>query len=472
MTSNRLKRVLFVSYLFPPTGGVGVHRVTKFVKFLPAWDWASSVLTVSNPSVPLKDDSLLNDIPDGTIIRRAKTFEPDYSVKNSVSGGGSSTGKSNTLVRAAKSCIRRVANTALQPDPQILWRPQALKAGLKLLKEVPHDVIVATGPPFSSLVLGATLSKKTGIPLILDYRDEWDISNEYWENKGQGRLANWIQNRQQRFALKHAKLVLATTPSSAAAILNFSLSVGGTDNAACIYNGFDPDDYSGKGDAESVAKLAPIVRPFRLAFIGTLWNLNSVQPVVDALRKLSIENPHLAEEMEFLLAGRRMPDQEAILDQLNDTPIKVTRLPFISHPQAISLMQTAQALLMINSDLPKTQRIINAKTFEYMAAKRPMFVVAPKGDVWDIVQDLPGAMLCTPSDVDGIALKLSLAMERNRCGFHDNDAIWPIQHFERKHLAGQLASLMNELVPDSNDIERSLCSPSNGDHSERSNPEW
>lgn len=120
MNPPRMKRVLFVSYLFPPTGGVGVHRVTKFVKYLPQSGWESSVLTVSNPSVPLHDESLLKDIPAGTLIRRAKTCEPGYALKQAVSGGQNKPGASNRLVQGAKSLARKLANTVLQPDSQIL----------------------------------------------------------------------------------------------------------------------------------------------------------------------------------------------------------------------------------------------------------------------------------------------------------------------------------------------------------------
>jgi len=208
------RRALFVSYLFPPVGGVGVQRVTKFVKFLPEFGWQSSVLTVSNPSVPLYDESYQRDIPANTIIRRAKTFEPGYALKQAVSAdnGGS---RPSVFKRWLKSVARTVGNTVLQPDAQVLWHRHAFREGLKLLQEVSHDVIVATGPPFSSLLLGARLARSTGLPLVLDYRDEWDISNAYWENKQQGPLANWIQQRQQARAMRAADVLLATTPSSA-----------------------------------------------------------------------------------------------------------------------------------------------------------------------------------------------------------------------------------------------------------------
>lgn len=445
MIGSRHRRVLFVSYLFPPVGGVGVHRVTKFVKYLPEFGWMSSVLTVSNPSVPLIDGSLLKDIPPGTIIRRAKTLEPGYALKKAVSGGASGGGRANPIMTFVKGAIRRVANAVLQPDSQILWHYHAYRQGIQLLNDVPHDVIIATGPPFSSFLLGARLSRNTGLPLILDYRDEWDISNAYWENKGQGRLSNWIQHRQQSHAVRQADVLLATTPSSAAAVEDVGIRAGSKARATYIYNGFDPDDYPGN---------VPLLRRdygagtdrFRLAFIGTLWNLNSIEPVVQALLRLSERNSVLAGELELLLAGRRTADQEALLDRLNGSPIKVTRLPFVSHAEAISLMQSADALLMLNSDLPKAQRIINAKVFEYMAARRPLFVVAPQGDVWDIVRKLPGAAMFVPADIDGICEQLGMRIEQHRLGVTAESVPWDIDRFQRRNLAFELAELLNETL--------------------------
>lgn len=444
MSFTQYRRVLFVAYQFPPVGGVGVHRVTKFVKYLPQHGWNSSVLTVSNPSVPLHDESLLKDIPAGTILRRAKTFEPGYKFKKSVSGGQSQTQKKR-LLAGIKSAVRSVGNTVLQPDSQVLWHPHAYREGVKVLDDIQHDAIVATGPPFSSLLLGARLAKKSGLPLILDYRDEWDISNAYWENKGQGRFSNWIQTRQQNKALRAADAVLATTPSSAKAIGDVAKQAGSRARSYYIYNGFDPDDYP-QDQTFSKQDYGNGSNRIRIAFIGTLWNLNSIEPIVSALQKLCSESAYLADEIELLLAGRRTPDQEAIVDRLNDSPIAVSRLPFVDHSTAVELMRTSDSLLMINSDLPKTQRIINAKTFEYMAAKRPIFVVAPKGDVWDLVRDLPGTVLCEPSQIDEISKQLSLQVEQFRCGVEYGENDWQIERFHRQRLAGELAELLDDTL--------------------------
>ncbi|MCA9079589.1 MAG: hypothetical protein KDA58_03475, partial [Planctomycetaceae bacterium] len=308
-----------------------------------------------------------------------------------------------------------------------------------------HDVIIATGPPFSSLLLGARLARQTGLPLVLDYRDEWSISNAYWENKQQGRFANWMQTRQQNRAVRAADVLLATTPSSAKSVANTAAACGSRARSTYIYNGFDPADFPQSATPPAKQDFGNGTDRFRLAFIGTLWNLNSIEPLVEAIVQLANTQPQLCEQLELLLAGRRTGDQEAILQRLDGTPCAVTQLPFVAHAEAVQMMQSADALLMLNTDLPHTQRIINAKTFEYMAARRPMFVVAPEGDVWDVVRNLPGTMLCPPGNVAQISDNLALMIEQFRCGIDHNDALWDIDAFHRRTLAGQLAKLLNHV---------------------------
>src|SRR5262245_18974810 len=161
MIERSRRRALFIAYTFPPVGGAGVQRTTKFVKYLPQFGWDASVLTVSNPSVPVRDDSLCRDVPASTSIIRARTFEPSYAKKAALVSGGTVRGPRGLIRRA----LRRGIAGFLQPDPQILWNVPAFLSGMRALRETRHDAIVASAPPFSSLLLGAALSGASNVPL-------------------------------------------------------------------------------------------------------------------------------------------------------------------------------------------------------------------------------------------------------------------------------------------------------------------
>ncbi|MFO1094112.1 MAG: glycosyltransferase [Planctomycetaceae bacterium] len=447
METDARKRVLFVSYLFPPTGGVGVQRVTKFVKYLGDFGWTPSVLTAVNPSVPLRDESLCRDVPESTIVCVARTREPDYRWKQSIGGGGApAKGGLRKLTSGLRSAARAAANSLLQPDPQILWRPDAVRVGLELLKEIPHQVIVATGPPFSTFLVGAALSRKTRLPLVLDYRDEWGISNRYWENKRQGWCSRQIQARMQRSVMRAADLIVATTPSSAGALAELADEAGSLAKTSWIYNGFDPEDFQpGALPSELVAEPAQRAERFRLTCVGTLWNLNPIGPVVRAIRRLIQQDPRLASILELVLVGRRTPEQEAELDLLNGSPVTVRRLPFVAHDAATAAMLDADALLLLNAELPHAERIINAKTFEYIAAHRPTLVVAPRGDLWDLLADIPETVMRRPSDTVGITEALTGLLERFIRGGRLPSTECDTSMFERSGQAGELAVLLDEL---------------------------
>jgi Glycosyl transferase 4-like domain len=446
--ASQARRVLFVSYAFPPAGGVSVQRVTKFIKYLPSFGWSSSVLTVANPSVPMFDHSMSDEIPADTLVRRARTFEPSYATKSIVaaSTAGETRGALSRVKGATKDIARKLSNLALQPDSQILWRPHALREGTKLLQEVPHDLIFATGPPFSSFLLGRTLAKRAKLPLILDYRDEWNFTT-YWENKRTGRLESFVQARMQRSVLRAADMLLATTAATADELKRNVAAAGGSADVAYIYNGFDPPDYPTVDDSQQPrVDYGHGVDLFRMAFVGTLWNLTPISPLVEAIKALTSRSPELVARIELVVAGRRTAQQESILDALATTPIKLVRLPFVSHKEAIKLMCDSDALLLINADLPTTHRLVNAKTFEYMAARRPIFVIAPQGELWTLLRDLPGTILTEPGEPLRIADGLAVAIQRwqRRGGFERKD--WDVSRFERRHLAGELAGILDGLA--------------------------
>ena len=436
------KRILVVAYLFPPVGGAGVQRIAKFVKYLPEFGWETSVLTVANPSVPLFDESLNDDIPENAIIRYARTFEPGYGLKQAVSASQTeSAARPNVIKQALKNAARRAANLMLQPDSQILWWSNAVKEGMRLLTEIHHDAILVTAPPFSSFAVGKTLSQRTGLPLILDYRDEWDISSAYWENKQKEPFSRWIQTRMQQGVVRSADALIATTLSSAASLARVAKQARSTARVSHIYNGYDADDFK-----SPISPGASCGERFRLAYVGTLWNLTSIEPLVAAIERLSETSPELAGRLELVIAGRQTGPQNEFLTRLDKLPCHVDRMGYVDHQQAIDLMRSSDGLCVLLSDVPEASRVVPAKIFEYMAASRRILSIAPEGEVSRILADYPFADVYVPNDIDGITSALATAIEQHRDGVATLKSDWDATQFERKSLTGQLADLLNDVT--------------------------
>ena len=430
-----MPRALFVSYTFPPVGGAGVQRLTKWLKYLPQHGWNASVLTVDNPSVPLSDASLGPDVPATTRVVRARTLEPGYSLKAAVAGAGERGRRTSRLQAVSKA----VAGALLQPDPQVLWAPGAVRAGRTLLAEIPHDVIVATGPPFSSFVVGSRLAARTRLPLVLDFRDEWDLASRYWENRPRDPLSRFVQERMQARLLKRARIVLATTGRSATALAEKCRLVGSAARTVCIYNGYDAEDFGSSLPAPAAA------RRFRLAYAGTLWALTDVTPLVQGLRLFAERSPQVAANLEIVFAGRRTEAQTAVLERAKGLPFQVTLLDYVDHTAAVEMIRTSDALCLLLSDVPGAERVVPAKLFEYMAARRPILAIAPPGEALELLEGHPAAFGCTPSDPGAMASTIAQLIEARHPGQQADWRGWSPERFSRARLTAQLAEALGTL---------------------------
>ena len=412
-----------------------MQRVLKWTKFLPEFGWDCSVLTVANPSVPTLDESLAEQIPTETTIVRARTFEPGYASKQ-VGTAEASPGLLTRVKRLVKAPAIAAARKMLQPDAQILWNRQAAAAGRELLSREPHDVILATAPPFSSLLLGRSLAKSSGLPLVVDYRDEWDLSNRHWENKKPGPIAMAVQRRMQNAALEAATLILSTTPGTAAELKRRAAEAGIDRESVSIYNGYDPDDFPPL-DPMPAEDFGNGTDRYRLTFAGTLWALNSIGPFAAGVEAAGRE---IAEQLELVCVGRRLDDEEQHLDRIAAAGVKVVRLGFVPHSRAVELMRRSDGLLQQTIGADGTERVVSAKTFEYIAAGRPILLIAERGDQSAVIERVPNSHAESPNDPKGIASALaSMIADRGAATTE------PLPEFHRRTLAGELAAVLQRV---------------------------
>ena len=436
------RRLLLVSYHFPPVGGAGVQRPAKFARYLPEFGWDVSVLQAANPSVPLLDRSLLEALPSDTVMVAARTFEPSYAAKQAAPSADTA-GLMPRGRSAARRALRAGASLLLQPDAQVLWLPDAVRRGRQLLRRMPHDAILATAPSYTNLLVGALLSRSSGLPLISDFRDEWDLSSTYWENAPRAALALAVQRRMQRFVYRRSTAIIATTAASTAQVASRAAEAGASPRAACIYNGWDADDIAAADHAAPVCARRP--DRFRLVYAGTLWKLTSVAPVADAVEQLAQQSPELLQRLELVAVGRKTPAQSAQLRRLEAAGAEVVDVEYSPHPAALATMQTADALLLLLSGVPGAERVAPAKVFEYLALRRPILAVMPEGEIATLVRDSGAGAHFLPDDIVGIASWLRDRLLQAAPPPSAGDGC-QIARFERRALTGELAMLLDELT--------------------------
>lgn len=379
------KRVLFVSDLSAPTSGSERERTARFIRYLPEHGWNCSVVAP---------------------------------------------GRQWRWLQAVAAL--------LEIDPLVLWQPFAIRTGLRLLRGRPHDAIVATAPPLSPLLVGANLSRRSGLPLILDCGDQWSVDDQALTDP-----AVHHRDPRQQAAILQAHSLLGDTPSAALKLAQLVEQCGSPAQVSWIFNGFDVTDSPSPAlPGTPRTDYGHGNQLYRVSCVGPLGDQSPIGPFVAGVQKLAREFPELSSRLELVVTGERTEAQERVLDGL---PCPLVRLPCVTHNEAARIMSESDALLLLGADAPDAKRVVHEMTFRYIAARRPIFTVAPEGDMWDIVRHLPGTVLCQPCAGGAIADALAVNIDSHQAGFHEDPADWDVSQFDAQHLAGELAVLLDEI---------------------------
>lgn len=419
-------KVLVVSYTFPPTGGAGVQRVSKFVKYFRVYDWEPVVLTALNPSVPLTDLSLLEDIPDGVVIHKVKTLEPSYATKQSLKMLSKKSIKNNV-----KDLIKEVVKGLLLPDVQILWWPALVKSLKDILGSGTIDCIFVTSPPYSVLIPTVYLANKYGVPVVIDFRDEWSFSRDQWENAPKNPLARFIDSYFEGYVLRNCTKFTAATQSYVDGILQRHPDLSKQKGSA-ITNGYDTDD---------ILDIAPSRKNEKIEFVytGTVWNATSLRSFMNALDMIVSEKPGLLEQISVRIIGR-VVDSE--LDYFyGSAGACVTLVGYIEHKEVILEMVQADVLILSLSDLPGAERIIPGKAFEYLATGKHILTIVPEGETKRLINNTySNASITETCSTGDVYAKLSLIID-NIEGIRAQKN-GPISEYSRRHLTEKLSKIM------------------------------
>ena len=239
-----MKRVLIISYYWPPAGGSGVQRWVKFAKYLPAEGWQPVIYTPSNPEMLAVDKTLADEVPPEAEVIRRHIFEP-YSAyrqllgRKSASEGGSDevnpvNSRNKTLMQKALLFIR---GNFFIPDPRCFWIRPSVKFLKKYLKRHPVDIIISTGPPHSMHLIAMKLSRATGLPWIADFRDPW-TRMFYFKHLSLSGPVIRIHRRLEKQVLDRATAIISVSPS----VQKDFRSMTDT-RVELITNGYDESDF-------------------------------------------------------------------------------------------------------------------------------------------------------------------------------------------------------------------------------------
>lgn len=426
-------RALLVAYGFPPVGGAGVQRMLKLAKYLPGCGVTPAVLTVSNPSVPVIDESLARDLPPGIDIVRARTFEPGYRVKQAAW-----TARAEATPTLRERVMRRATNVAKQllvPDPQVLWQPAAQLALARRLATGKDDAVVISAPPFSQFMLAPLARARPGVAVILDYRDEWSTYRTMYEMMG-SRLGSLVGDSLEAGLLRSAHAVTTATEEFRDNLLRQFRFLDPA-RVTFIPNGFDPEDFP--------AELAqPPSDRFVITYAGTIFKLTSATGLLAGVRLLHEREPALAKLLDIRFIGRIVDTELAAFDGSED--LGVRRLGYHPHASVVGELAASHLVLCILDDVPNVERIYPAKIFELMFLGRPILTLAPDGALTRLVTRHQLGEVVGPRDAPAIASALERALRRfTSASPQSATAPRDIARYDRRNIAAQFAAVIRSV---------------------------
>ena len=362
-----MKRLLIITYYWPPTGGSGVQRWVKFSKYLPQLGWQPVIYTPENPEQLARDESLLDDIPACAEVLKTRILEP-YEIYRRLTGGKMGEGEVNPVNAQNKSLKQRlslwVRGNCFVPDPRVGWVRPSLRFLKKYLAEHPVDAVVTTGPPHSVHLIGRGLKRALGLHWIADFRDPW-TEMFYYKHLALGPAADRAHHRLEQSVLDEADTVISVSPPVAA-----DFRARTKTPVVLITNGFDEDDFPGESFSRAPAPQRPRTE-IRLVHTGLFAADGNPLNLWDALAERCAADPDFRSRLQIRLAGKVDTAITAAI-RARGLGENLVDLGYLPHDETVREQRAAAFLLLPLRQEPEYAKVLPGKIFEYLAARRPV----------------------------------------------------------------------------------------------------
>jgi len=359
-------KILIVTWYFPPTNTMGALRLGKLAKYLNRA--GHDVRVLSARDIP-RPQSLPQDFPEERVTR-TRWFDVNAPSRwlarvlrrgGTGGGGGGAPAPVPTTPSPAgpneRPSLRARLSQLYQnlinfPDAAAGWIPPALAAGGRESRAHRPDVILASGPPFSTLIVGALLAWRAKVPWVAEFRDRW-ADDPYYPPPG---YRAWMESRCERWLVRRAAgLVTVSEPWAEAYRRTYAKPV------CTVYNGFDPDDFTEAGAGAVDTDALVIVHTGRI-YPGR----RDPTPLFQAVRELGADVPvriiFLGVPAERVMPLARACGVEHLVEARDHVP----------YAQSLAAQCAADILLFMQWNDPREQGNVPGKLFEYLAARRPI----------------------------------------------------------------------------------------------------
>lgn len=425
--SKENKKVLIITYYWPPSGGAGVQRWLKFSKYLQCFGWDPVIFTPENPDVPVEDSSLLKEIPEGITVLKLPIFEPSRVV--SVIGGAKSTGRTGAENKKSrnKSLIneftRWVRGNIFIPDARAAWIRPSSRFLKKWLAKNHVDAIISTGPPHSMHLIALNVKKSfPDLIWLTDFRDPW-ADMDYLDEFKMGARARKKLVEMEREVVKTCDHIIINSPS----VANAHIEILDQSKHTLIPNGWDHNDF------ENITSVSENRTRFRIGHFGALYGSRNAPGLWEAVKKWNNEQ---VRKVEIVLVGSIGED---VRKDMGNTDF-IQHLPGVNHREAIQEMMNCDALLLVQNNTDPARKCTPGKVFEYIATQKPIFSICNSPS--DLSKRLTEWELpfCDHNDAASTYEMLRHVI------VNDGQKKIDASPYERKALTKELSELLNKLT--------------------------
>lgn len=434
------KKVLIITYYWPPSGGVGVLRCLKMAKYFRQFGWEPIIFTAKGAHYPSLDYSNEADIPSDITVLQQQIWEPYHLYKRFTRQKKDANVNNVFYVKDKKLGWAHQLSVWIRsnffiPDARALWIRPSVRFLLRYLKHNPVDAIISNGPPHTNTRIATILKQKTGIPWLADFQDPWTQVDYFRLLK----LTSWGKAKHERMeqeALKMANKITIVSPT-----WKKDLETLGAKNVSVIHWGYDPEDFA--------SIHSQIDQKFTLTHLGIMGYDRNPKELFTALKKLCKELPDLKTDLEIKLVGQV---DYSVLEAIgaNGLEANTNCLGSVSRKEALQIMCNSQVLLLLLNRQLNVKGRIPGKLFEYIAADRPILGMGPEdSDAGKIIANFDRGDICAYTDVEKIKAVVRSYYLQYKNGLLANKEGVDISAFSNINLTRKLAGFLEDMLPTS-----------------------
>jgi glycosyltransferase involved in cell wall biosynthesis len=435
-----MKDVLIITYYWPPSGGSGVQRWLKFVKYLPQFGYVPHVYTVENGEYPVIDYSLEKDIPKEAIIIKKPIIEP-YGFYKKLLGhkknkklGHGFVGERNKsgFKKLMHSFALWVRGNFFIPDARVLWVKPSVEFLSDYVKSNNIKTIISTGTPHSMHLIAQGVKQRTGVKWIADFRDPW-TGVYYLKDMKLSNSSFQKHLKLEKEVLLNCDVITTVGNHLAKNLLALVKEKDITDKIVVLPNGFDRElNFEQHNELD---------KKFSIVYIGLFSKEQNHPDFWRALSSCVDDNADFAKDLELKCVGNIDPSIEEAIIENNLLPY-FKKVGFVSHSEAENYQRNAQVLLLSINNYPGAKEMLTGKLFEYIASGRPILCLGPQdGDAAAVINNTSTGEIAEWDDEN----KIKSILKKYYALYKSNDLnAHPIhlEKYHRKNLTEALTKLL------------------------------